>query len=90
MLARQEWYAENGVELHVGDRASRIDRRKRIVRSEQGRRNRRTTDVVLATGSFPFVPPVPGIDKQGVFVYRTIEDLQHIIRICGQRRSAAP
>ena len=32
--------------------------------------------VVLATGSAPFVPPVPGIDKKGVFVYRTIEDLE--------------
>lgn len=31
---------------------------------------------VLATGSFPFVPPTPGVDKKGVFVYRTIEDLE--------------
>src|SRR5262245_42890561 len=34
MLARQEWYAEHGVELHVGDRAASIDRRNRIVRSD--------------------------------------------------------
>lgn len=31
---------------------------------------------VLATGSYPFVPPTPGVDKKGVFVYRTIEDLE--------------
>lgn len=31
---------------------------------------------VLATGSYPFVPPTPGADKRGVFVYRTIEDLE--------------
>jgi nitrite reductase (NADH) large subunit len=78
MLARQEWYAENNVELHVGDRAVSIDRRNRIVRSERGKEIGYDR-VVLATGSFPFVPQVPGIDKQGVFVYRTIEDLQHII-----------
>ncbi len=36
MLARQEWYAENGVELHLGDRASAIDRKKCVVRSDQG------------------------------------------------------
>ena len=34
---------------------------------------------MLATGSAPFVPPVPGVDKKGVFVYRTIEDLEQII-----------
>lgn len=31
---------------------------------------------VLATGSYPFVPPTPGVDKKGVFVYRTIDDLE--------------
>ena len=36
--------------------------------------------VVIATGSYPFVPPVPGINKRGVFVYRTIEDLERIIK----------
>src|SRR4030095_12769353 len=36
------------------------------------------------TGSYPFVPPVPGIDKRGVFVYRTIEDLEKI-RAYGKR-----
>src|SRR5262245_62193292 len=36
LLARQEWYAENGVELHLGDRANSIDRRKQIVRSARG------------------------------------------------------
>src|SRR5215468_5532985 len=36
MLARQNWYAENGVELHIGDRASSIDRVNRIVKSDRG------------------------------------------------------
>src|SRR3954469_2164902 len=73
-LACEEWYAENDVELHLGDRAVSIDRRNRVVRSERGAEV--TYDrIVLATGSFPFVPPVPGLNKQGVFVYRTINDL---------------
>ncbi|HEY2828188.1 MAG TPA: FAD-dependent oxidoreductase, partial [Pirellulales bacterium] len=88
MLARQEWYAENDVELHVGDRASSIDRRNRIVRSDRGVEIRYDR-VVLATGSFPFVPPVPGIDKRGVFVYRTIEDLQQIIEYAGRSKRCA-
>ena len=52
MLARQEWYAENGVELHIGDRANAIDRKKRIVRSDKGVEIAYDY-VVLATGSYP-------------------------------------
>src|ERR1700675_3181286 len=66
MLARREWYAENGVELHVGDRAATIDRKHQIVRSDKGVEIAYGR-LVLATGSFPFVPPVPGIEKPGVF-----------------------
>ncbi|MFQ5596749.1 MAG: nitrite reductase large subunit NirB [Nitrospiria bacterium] len=78
MLAKMEWYHEHGVELHIGDRAKRIDREARVVRSDKGVEI--VYDVVaLATGSYPFVPEVPGITHSGVFVYRTIEDLEHII-----------
>lgn len=78
MLSRKEWYQENGVDLHLGDRASRIDRKRRIVHSDQGAKIS-YDHVVLATGSYPFVPPIEGIQKRGVFVYRTIEDLEKII-----------
>jgi len=88
MLARMEWYRENGVELHLGDRASEIDREDKVVRSTKGVEI--TYDsVVIATGSFPFVPPVPGVDKQGVFVYRTIEDLEHIIEYSKKSKRCA-
>ena len=40
--------------------------------------------LVLATGSYPFVPPVPGADRQDCFVYRTIEDLE-AMRACAAR-----
>lgn len=78
MLARMDWYKQNGVELHLGDRASEIDRGDKVVRSTKGVEIAYDS-VVIATGSYPFVPPVPGVDKRGVFVYRTIEDLEHII-----------
>jgi nitrite reductase (NADH) large subunit len=87
-LTTTAWYAENGIELFVGDRATEIDRTKRIVRSARGREIPYDT-VVLATGSVPFVPPVPGIDKKGVFVYRTIEDLDEIIAYGQGVRKAA-
>ena len=87
-LASEEWYSESGITLHVGDRAAAIDRRRRIVVSERGRRVRYDA-VVLATGSAPFVPQVPGVDKKGVFVYRTIEDLERIFAYAGKARKAA-
>ncbi len=88
MLARMEWYREQGIELHLGDRASQIDRHQKIVRSQKGVAI--SYDVaVIATGSFPFVPPVPGIAKRGVFVYRTIEDLRQIIDYASHSRHCA-
>ena len=88
MLARMEWYKENGVELHLGDRACEIDREDKIVRSTKGVEIAYDS-VVIATGSFPFVPPVSGVDKQGVFVYRTIEDLEHIIEYSKKSKRCA-
>lgn len=88
MLARMEWYEQNGVEIHLGDRADEIDRARKVVKSDQGCEIP-YDKVVLATGSYPFVPPVPGIDKQGVFVYRTIEDLERIIAYGGKSDSCA-
>lgn len=88
MLARQEWYAENGVELHIGDRAESIDRKKRVIRSEKGVKIRYDY-AVIATGSYPFVPSVPGIHLPGVFVYRTIEDLQRIIAFAAEAKRCA-
>ncbi|MBV9123488.1 MAG: FAD-dependent oxidoreductase, partial [Planctomycetes bacterium] len=77
-LATPDWYEQNGIRLFVGDRATEIDRTNRVVRSACGQEIPYDV-VVLATGSVPFVPPVPGIDKKGIFVYRTIEDLERII-----------
>jgi nitrite reductase (NADH) large subunit len=66
-----------GLRVHVGDPAIRVDREARTVTSAMGRTV--TYDaLVLATGSTPFVPPVPGNDAEGCFVYRTIDDLEAI------------
>lgn len=88
MLANLDWYRDHGVELHIGDRASHIDRQASVVRSDKGVEIAYDV-VILATGSYPFVPPVPGIDKRGVFVYRTIEDLERIIAYGNKANKAA-
>ncbi|TWT39166.1 FAD-dependent oxidoreductase [Blastopirellula retiformator] len=71
MIARMDWYQENGVELNLGDRANRIDRESKTDYSDRGAVIR-YDHVVMATGSYPFVPNVPGVKRRGVFVYRTI------------------
>ena len=87
-IARMEWYEEHGIQIHVGDRARQIDRTQQIVTSDNGE-SIAYDYVVMATGSFPFVPPVDGIQQTGVFVYRTIEDLQKIIAFSKTARRCA-
>jgi nitrite reductase (NADH) large subunit len=76
-IANSEWYAERGIELFLGERAERIDRERRVVISSRGREIA-YDKVVLATGSSAFVPPIAGARRPGVFVYRTIDDLDAI------------
>ncbi|MFI2199900.1 nitrite reductase large subunit NirB [Streptomyces sp. NPDC020192] len=69
-----EFIDDHGIELYVGDPAQTIDREAKQVTARSGKVFAYDT-LVLATGSYPFVPPVPNKDADGCFVYRTIEDL---------------
>lgn len=73
-LVAPGFFEENNITVHIGDRASHIDRDKKIVTSENGR-SISYDKIVLATGSYPFVPPIPGHERDNCFVYRTIDDL---------------
>ncbi|MFJ9408180.1 nitrite reductase large subunit NirB [Streptomyces sp. NPDC101393] len=73
-LVESDFMTRHGIELHLGDPATAIDRATRTVTARSGLTVTYDT-LVLATGSYPFVPPVPGKDSTGCFVYRTIEDL---------------
>ena len=83
-----QWYLDKGITLHLGDRAIKIDREAKTVSSAKGIVTR-YDKLVLATGSAPFVPPVPGIEKKGVFVYRTIEDLEGMMEYAKTAKTAA-
>ena len=87
-LASQEWYQGLGVRLHVGERVSELDLSSKSLRCESGL-NQRFDKLVLATGSKPFMPPLAGVDLPGVFVYRTIEDLESIAAYSQTAKSAA-
>lgn len=73
-MTDMEFINDHGIELYVGDPAETVDREARKVTARSGQVFAYDT-LVLATGSYPFVPPVPNKDAQGCFVYRTIEDL---------------
>jgi nitrite reductase (NADH) large subunit len=65
-----------GVDVRLGEAATAVDRVAKVVRSASGEYP--YDKLVFATGSYAFVPPMDGADLEGVFVYRTIEDLESI------------
>jgi len=76
---RTAWYDENAVELLINDKAVAVDTTARTVTGASGKII--PYDVcVMATGSYPFVPPIPGNQRPGVFVYRTIDDLEAMLK----------
>ncbi len=70
-------YQENGIQIHIGDQAVVINREQKTVTSANGL-TVAYDKIVLATGSYPFVPPIKGNTATGTFVYRTINDLEAI------------
>ena len=87
-MTDMEFIETHGIELFVGDPAETIDRESKKVTARSGQVFEYDI-LVLATGSFPFVPQVPGINNRGVFVYRTIEDLERILDYARQVKRCA-
>jgi nitrite reductase (NADH) large subunit len=76
-IVPQGFFEQHDIKLHLSERVEAIDRESQLVRTASGRAVA-YDNLVLATGSYPFVPPLPGKDRPGCFVYRTIEDLEAI------------
>ena len=88
LLADAAWYKTNGIELISGRKIAAIDRAAKTIRDDQG--NEYGYDyLVLATGSSAFVPPLAGVTRPGVFVYRTIDDLEAITAYAKNAKNAA-
>ena len=77
-MVEEGFFEDNNITIHVGDMAAKIDRKGKRVISEKGVEIN-YDKIVLATGSYPFVPPVPGHNRDQCLVYRTIEDLEAIM-----------
>jgi len=87
-LTSRDWYQERGLDLQLGRCAIAIDRARREVVAQGGERFAYDA-LVLASGSTPFVPPIPGVALPGVFLYRTIDDLGAIRAWARDARRAA-
>jgi nitrite reductase (NADH) large subunit len=77
-----QWYADNDITLHLGARVTEIDRRNRSIVATGKDGQPITVDydrLLLATGSTPFMPPIPGKDLPGVISYRDIKDTDEMI-----------
>src|SRR5688572_29057310 len=69
------FFEQQAITLRLNDRVFEVSREKKTVRSSRYR-DVPYDKLVLATGSYPFVPPIPGRDRRGCYVYRSIEDLE--------------
>ncbi len=81
------WYRDNGITLHAGKKVTQVDRTRRIVRAEDGT-EAAYDRLLLATGSNPFMLPVPGKDLAGVIAYRDIADTQAMVDAAAKYRHA--
>lgn len=72
------WYEENNITLYTGETVVKIDKEKKKVVSDKGREVDYDR-VIIATGSHPFMLPLPGADLEGVIAFRSIEDCEIMI-----------
>jgi len=81
------WYQDNGITLHLGKAVTRIDRVRRVVHAADGTQAPYDR-LLIATGSTPFILPVPGKDLEGVIGYRDIADTEAMIDAATKYRHA--
>ena len=81
------WYADNNITLHTGKKVVKIERRERFVETEDGMRADYDR-LLVATGSTPFILPVPGADLPGVVGFRDIADVDAMIAASGTFKHA--
>src|SRR4051812_21060183 len=81
------WYREHGITLHLGQRVVDVQRRRRVVVAEDGT-EAPYDRLLIATGSNPFIPPLPGKDLDGVIAYRDIADTHAMIEAAKTHRHA--
>ncbi|MFN4351073.1 MAG: nitrite reductase large subunit NirB [Hylemonella sp.] len=85
------WYQDNGITLHAGWTVTEVDRVKRVVHAKNAKGETISAEydrLILATGSNPFILPVPGKDLKGVLAYRDIADTEAMIDAAAKYKHA--
>lgn len=76
-MVEEGFFEKNDITVHIGEKVIKVECENKQVISDKGTKID-YEKLVFATGSYPFVPPVPGNDRNDCLVYRTIEDLEQI------------
>src|SRR3954468_16271710 len=87
VLNSWDWYRENGIRLEAGKKVVEIDRVRRVVRADDGT-EAAYDRLLLATGSNPFILPLPGKDLEGVIACRDIADTNAMIDAAAKYKHA--
>jgi nitrite reductase (NADH) large subunit len=87
ILNDPSWYEEHGITLHTGSTVTQINRARKEVTTDDGR-TAKYDRLLLATGSKPFMLPVPGADLEGVITFRDIRDVNLMIEAAGKFKTA--
>ncbi len=82
------WYKEHHIQLFTNETIVKIDPDNQTVMSDQGR-TVHYDRLILATGSLPFIPPIPGSDKKGVKAFRTLQDTEEMVKASMMYKKAA-
>ncbi|HID81354.1 MAG TPA: NAD(P)/FAD-dependent oxidoreductase [Thiotrichales bacterium] len=87
MLNDEQWYIDNGITLHKGKKVKEINRARREVIAEDGTAAAYDR-LIIATGSVPFMLPLPGVDKKGVVSFRDIADVDAMLEASKKYKKA--
>lgn len=82
-----DWYKDNHIELITGHMVTKVDSVNKQVSTDQGLQVE-FDELVLATGSLPFMLPLPGADKEGVIAFRDIQDCNTMIETSKKYKKA--
>ena len=83
-----DWYEENGIQLYTGEEVVKVDPESKTVITDAGR-VQPYDELILATGSLPFILPLPGADKEGVTAFRDIKDTDIMLEASKTYKKAA-
>ncbi|MGC2881853.1 NADPH-nitrite reductase [Bacillus subtilis] len=83
-----DWYEENNIQLYTNETVIKVDTENKTVITDADR-IQAYDELILATGSVPFILPIPGADKKGVTAFRDIKDTDTMLAASKQYKKAA-